>query len=301
MLRRTARSDEGMTPEKKFTPEEIDALYAPFPITEHNIREGSRNRAKTKIQWFVYADRVAVQKRLDALFPGEWEFNPLREHRDDKYMSVVAEIVIRGVRRGYNGGGSLNYSGDTFDEDTEKGAMTDTFRRVASLWGIGLYLYDGPQIWTDAYPDGDWNAKRAIEADAKRQFADWYEQRYGKQPATPPARAQLVETAKSNLGPAPKKTTGAPRPAVAPPDWAGEKNAKADAATNADAYDQIPLWQNQVVSHFKGRAYRNGKHVDNAVAMLTAEGTLKGGETLAELLAILEARKQDEGALAEAG
>lgn len=181
--------------EKKFTPDEIAALYAPFPIEEHNIREGSRNRAKTKIQWFVYADRVAVQKRLDVLFPGEWEFNPLREHRDDKYMSVVAEIVIRGVRRGYNGGGSLNYSGDTFDEDTEKGAMTDTFRRVASLWGIGLYLYDGPQIWTDAYPDGDWNAKRAIEADAKRQFADWYGQRYGQ---------SLIEQAKKNLGPLPR-------------------------------------------------------------------------------------------------
>lgn len=274
--------------EKKFTPDEIAALYAPFPIEEHNIREGSRNRAKTKIQWFVYADRVAVQKRLDALFPGEWEFNPLREHRDDKYMSVVAEIVIRGVRRGYNGGGSLNYSGDTFDEDTEKGAMTDTFRRVASLWGIGLYLYDGPQIWTDAYPDGDWNAKRAIEADAKRQFADWYGQRYGQ---------SLIEQAKKNLGPLPRarqrhnaadsRPLSAPAPAPAP-----------DNASTEIPYTAVPRWENLVVSHFRGAAYRNHKHVTNTVAKLTADGTLKGGETLRELLDVLAARKDvpDEAA-----
>lgn len=236
--------------DKKFTPDEIAALYAPFPLEEHNIREGSRNRAKTKIQWFVYADRVAVQKRLDALFPGEWEFNPLREHRDDKYMSVVAEIVIRGVRRGYNGGGSLNYSGDTFDEDTEKGAMTDTFRRVASLWGIGLYLYDGPQIWTDAYPDGDWNAKRAIEADAKRQFTDWYASRYS---AAPVDRGTLVDAAKKNL--APPLPRARQRPDAAPPAGYTPPAPPDDQAdeTPADA----PL--NDIITYIEVRANAQGK------------------------------------------
>ena len=212
----------------KFTAEEIAALYAPVDLKDHSIREGSKSKTG-KIQWFVYADRVAVQKRLDELFPGEWEFNPLREHRGQGYMSVVAEIVIRDVRRGYNGGGSLNYSGDTFDEDTEKGAMTDTFRRCASMWGIGLYLYDGPEILTAPYAKGDWNARDAAEAEAKRQFAKWYAQRYegevntdtGEIVPPPPQKA----TPKSKQAPSvadPK--VAAPAPRMTPPQWTSDKS-----------------------------------------------------------------------------
>ena len=168
----------------KFSKEEIDALYAPFALADHSIREGHKNKAKTKIQWFVYADRVAVQQRLDQLFPGEWEFAPIAQHHEDNAVTITAELIIRSVRRGFNGGNSPNHTSED-RVDTIKGAMTDTFRRVASMWGIGLYLYNGPTIWTDAYEEKNWQQKQQRENEAKRQFADWYRQQFGGAPSSP--------------------------------------------------------------------------------------------------------------------
>lgn len=170
---------------KKFTPDEIDALYAPFPAEAHTIREGNHNKADTKIQWFTYLDRVTCQKRLDSVFPGEWEFTVDGIHRTESYITILCTMTIRGIRRTFNGGASLRYANDEFDQDTEKGAMTEAFRRVASLWGVGAYLYDSPPVWTDSYQKGDWDKQRALEADANKKWADWYHRTYGgaKKPA----------------------------------------------------------------------------------------------------------------------
>lgn len=163
----------------KFTKEEIDALYAPFPLKAHSIREGNKNKAGTRIRWYVYLDRVAVQTKLDELFIGDWSFDPIEgmTNRQANYVNITATLTIRGVSRSFNGGSGHVGNRDP-DEDLEKGAMTDTFRRVASLWGLGAYLYNSVEIWTAAYEKGDWTRRQALELEAKRAFRDWYNAKF---------------------------------------------------------------------------------------------------------------------------
>lgn len=164
------------TPKGKFTPDEIEAFYAPFPLEAHSIREGNKNKKGTHMRWFVYLDRIAIQRRLDDLFIGEWEFTPTDVHRQESYVNITATMTIRGVSRSFNGGHGNSY-GDP-NEDMEKGAMTDTFRRVGSLWGLGAYLYNSVEIWTEAYEKGDWSKRNALEVEAKRKFQSWYNEQY---------------------------------------------------------------------------------------------------------------------------
>lgn len=184
-----------MTP-TLFTRDEIAQLYEPFPLAMHSIREGYKASGGKKIRWFVYLDRTAIQRRLDNLFPGEWEFIPGQRVETDTYVSYSAVMKIRGMSRGFNGGQAQETRWEEgarvqgLSENVEKGAMTDTIRRCASLWGLGVYLYDSVDIYTDAYDNGDWDAKRKCEADAKRQFMAWYQNTFGDGDTPPPARSE---------------------------------------------------------------------------------------------------------------
>lgn len=162
-----------------FTEQERAALYALFTIDEHEIREGSTSKDKKKIQFFTYVRREAIQARLDELFFGEWELYFLDPSKPaiyfDKHVDCSMGISIRGIRREYNGsqdGGGLNGA---------KGAATDAFKRVASMWGIGLYLQNSPQIWVENYVtyegdkkvSTDWKKKDLVEKQAMDKVAAW--------------------------------------------------------------------------------------------------------------------------------
>lgn len=158
-------------------------LYASFALDEHEIREGGKNKAGTKVQWFVYVRREAIQHRLDDLFFMEWELTYDKPTVGTGFVSVAATISIRGMRKEYNGG--ARPKGKEMSEDTAKAAYTDAFKRAASMWGIGLYLQNTPQIWTASYPDGDWDAKRAREDEAWKQFAAWFKGEDAPKPTLP--------------------------------------------------------------------------------------------------------------------
>lgn len=171
-----------------FTPEEIAALYDPFPVEAHKIREGSRTR-NGKIQWFVYLDRPAIQKRLDVLFPGEWSSTLSDFHRGADYVTVTTTITIRGVARAFNGGASPKWADDEIDQDKEKGAATDSFRRAASMWGLGLYCYEGYTIYTEGYEKGQYEKRDAVTADAWAQFERKYHAQFNGGEIAPPSTA----------------------------------------------------------------------------------------------------------------
>ena len=164
----------------QFNQEERQALRALFTLEEHEIREGGANKAKTKIQWFVYLRREAIQERLDDLFFGEWELyfvdpkQPCIYHKE--HVDCSMGLAIRGIRREYNGsqdGGGLNGA---------KGAATDAIKRVASMWGIGLYMQNAPQIWTENYATydaqgkktgEDWDKKKRLEKEVMAKTGKW--------------------------------------------------------------------------------------------------------------------------------
>ncbi len=159
----------------EFTTDEISRMYAPFQIADHSIREGNRTSGG-KIQWFVYLERGAIQRRLEEIFPFQWGVIPTEatEHAD-KSFSANAVITIRGLARGSNGAQS-----EMHGEHTPKGAVTDAFRRAASMWGVGLYLYDNPaKIYTDGYTKGDWDTKKLREKEALEKFSQWHKRRFG--------------------------------------------------------------------------------------------------------------------------
>jgi len=160
-------------------PSEIKELRAKFPMEAHSIRQGHSNNAKTKCAWFVYLDRIAIIDRLDELFPGEWEYTMTEPLLRDKHYSAIGSLTIRGIKRQFNG--TQEYGSFTPGND-EKGVGTDTFRRTASMWGIGSYLYNGPNIWTTLPAKGDWDAQRKYKAEAKNIFDRWFHGNNGQSP-----------------------------------------------------------------------------------------------------------------------
>ena len=152
------------------TREDIAKLKAPFTVAEHEARQGYKNnppnKSPDKIRWFVYVRREAIINRLDELFPGEWECEMINEQTFQGYATATCRITIRGLKRDGTGNGNGSNDGNN-----EKGAATDAFKRAASMWGIGLYLQNTPQIWTD-YNDQD-KYNKAWRQDAENQFNRW--------------------------------------------------------------------------------------------------------------------------------
>ena len=151
--------------------EEVQQLRAKFSFEAHSIRQGHSNKAKTKCQWFVYLDKMAIIDRLDEVFPGEWEYKMTEPQLREKHYSAIGSLTIRGITREFNG----TQTADSFTPgDDEKGCGTDVFRRAASMWGIGAYLYSGPKIWTELPARDDWDAQRKFEQQAKELFKRWF-------------------------------------------------------------------------------------------------------------------------------
>lgn len=156
-----------------------EALYAPFSLQDHEVRE-LRTTSNGKVQWLAYVRREAIQNRLDDLFWGEWSTEIVEVHRGTTAVNVRMKLTIRGVTRENNGSQVIRMGRDkstpTPDEHTEKGAVTDAFKRVASMWGIGLYLQSSPMIYTNDYRVNgrtDWNKFRDAENDALAQLGRW--------------------------------------------------------------------------------------------------------------------------------
>lgn len=175
-----------------FTMDELNALYAPFPLNAHKIREG--HKVGNKIRWFVYVDRPIVQERLERVFPLQWGIEPPITTAQPGGIAVAVGITIRGLTRWYNGSA----------ETDAKDAMTDGFRRAASMWGVALYIYDMPiAIKTAEYPKGDWKVKQQMEDEAWGIFENWYRKEFegasastnSRPPMSPPKPQQNAPAA----------------------------------------------------------------------------------------------------------
>jgi hypothetical protein len=167
----------------------IKSLRAPFPLKAHSIRQGHSTKDGAKCIWFVYLDRIAIIDRLDELVPGQWEYAMSPVEDRGTHYSCVGTLTICGISRSFNGTQEkrTNKKGDyvSLDND-EKGVGTDTFRRTASMWGIGAYLHESPDLWTQkpsSYSD------KVPEAEAKKEFAAWYRMQHDNKAEPPPLPA----------------------------------------------------------------------------------------------------------------
>lgn len=268
------------------TPQEVEQLYAPFPLEVHSIREGHKT-STGKIQWFVYLDRMAIQRRLDELFPGEWEAIYLGNSTDDEVTTVYMSIVIRGLRRDFNGTGkprrSKSSDEEGIDENSPKSAATDAFRRAASLWGLGAYMWEMPAIYTAGYTPGKWDEKDAREKEAKQKLATWYQNEFGSQQsgAAPRQTPQKPQGATQPAAPAQSGTKARKSPyGDAQPKAPGNSANQAGWELN-DASEGVLILQVK-----NALPNENGKHVFDEVKKMRAANKFANCATFADAVAL---------------
>ncbi|MDR5728942.1 MAG: Rad52/Rad22 family DNA repair protein [Terriglobia bacterium] len=148
-------------------------LRAPFPSDQISWRVGSRTRDKSRGQALPYIDARVVHNRLDeAVGPSNWK-NELVAAPNGGGVMCILYIRVDGewigksdvaqqdeVKEFQGGGGGADQnqrSGQDSNQKREiaiKGAVSDSLKRAAVLWGIGRYLYDYDAEWVALKDDG---------------------------------------------------------------------------------------------------------------------------------------------------
>ena len=129
------------------TNEQAAALKYPFTADEIEWRVLHTTKDKTKGQVAAYVDSRAIQDRLDAVLGRENWQNHFRtvQGKDNASTTQVCELSIYYPERNEwitksNGAGNT-------DIEPVKGGLSNAFKRAASMWGIGRYLYNLKNIW----------------------------------------------------------------------------------------------------------------------------------------------------------
>ena len=125
----------------------LDVLTRPFDPAQIRQREGRGGKM------LDYLETHSVITRLNEAFSGAWSFEAV------EYKTMEGEIIVKG--RLTAGGVSKEQFGSsevhrTRGENGEKGApisvgddlkaaASDALKKCATLFGVGLHLYDKPQ------------------------------------------------------------------------------------------------------------------------------------------------------------
>lgn len=121
-------------------------LKEPFDLKFVKWRVGATDKEKTKGIAIAYIDSREVMKRLDDVCGIDNWRNRLTAI-DGGFISEI-DIKIDGewITRS-------NAAGNTNIEPL-KGGASDAFKRAASTWGVGRYLYYLPNVWVPIKPVG---------------------------------------------------------------------------------------------------------------------------------------------------
>lgn len=117
----------------------LKQLKNPFDAKFVKWRVGATNADKTKGIALAYVDSREVMKRLDEVCGiGNWQ---------SKYLPLdggfVCEISIKIDGEWITRSNAAGYT----HVEPIKGGASDAFKRAASTWGVGRYLYYLPNVW----------------------------------------------------------------------------------------------------------------------------------------------------------
>lgn len=122
------------------------ALEYPFAVEDIEFRVLRTNKAKTEGYIAAYVDSRAIQRRLDKVVGREnWQnYFEVTQSAPDGETTFVCKLSIYSEEKGEwltksNGAG-------TTDIEPIKGGLSSAFKRAASMWGVGRYLYDMKDI-----------------------------------------------------------------------------------------------------------------------------------------------------------
>lgn len=116
-----------------------EELMKPFKESELEYKVGATNADKTMGLALVYVQARAIQNRLDEVVGFEnWRVS--YQEIEGGYLATL-ELRINGEWISKQDGANKT------DFEAIKGGISSAFKRVASVWGIGRYLYDIENQW----------------------------------------------------------------------------------------------------------------------------------------------------------
>lgn len=141
-------------------------LAIPFEPKHITWKPGSTTKEGNKCMALAYADLRAYMERLDEVCGLDWcvEYQPWGDTR------IIARLTIQGITRASTG------EMGTQDLKNEMGgtvAEAQAFKRAATMFGLGRFLYDLPSVWVEFDPQ----RKRITEAGQKEldaRYTAWY-------------------------------------------------------------------------------------------------------------------------------
>lgn len=157
------------------TEEQAKKLELPFSFEEIEWRVLLVSKKKPVAQVAAYVDSRAIQRRLDEVIGREnWqnEFITVAGNKKDE-TTHICNISIYYPDRGEwisksNGAGCT-------DIEPIKGGLSNAFKRAASMWGIGRYLYELKDIWVDV--DDDKRIEKRAYSELERKYNQFLKNR----------------------------------------------------------------------------------------------------------------------------
>lgn len=114
-------------------------LQKPFPENELEFRVGATNSDKTKGLALAYIQARAIQNRLDEVIGIEnWKIS---------YKEITGGFIAKLELKINNEWIAKEDGAGTTDYEAIKGGISCAFKRAASVWGIGRYLYEIEGQW----------------------------------------------------------------------------------------------------------------------------------------------------------
>lgn len=135
----------------------VSLLEVPFDpnVIEWRVTNTSKTNGRLRGQVIPYADQRAYTDRLNALFsPAGWtrkysvytspNFQRDRDQKTTAKVFVTCDLTIFGI-------GSHSATGEEWADDENAGtaAEAQAFKRAASCFGLGRYLYYFTGVWVD--------------------------------------------------------------------------------------------------------------------------------------------------------
>jgi len=121
----------------------LDTLTRPFDPAQIKQREGRGGKM------LDYLETHAVISRLNESFNGAWSFEVVSHEVTDNEVLVRGRLSAGGHVKEQFGGSEIAKRKDNGQPvsiaDDLKAAASDALKKCATLFGVGLHLYDRPQ------------------------------------------------------------------------------------------------------------------------------------------------------------
>ena len=127
----------------------ITKLREPFAFSEIEWKIQVTSADKARGMAVAYIDSRAIQKRLDEVVGS---FNWKTEYQPWQDKAQICRLFIFFTER--DEWVAKCDGAENTDIEPIKGGLSDAFKRAASQWGIGRYLYDIDGVWVEVESKG---------------------------------------------------------------------------------------------------------------------------------------------------